>query len=77
MAAETAAALDTEVKTDMENKLDLFTAMKGLDESDKEILRLRFYEDMTFENIGKELGLSKVSVHKRLKRILSEMNKLL
>ena len=77
VAAETAAALDTEVKTDMENKLDLFTAMKGLDESDKEILRLRFYEDMTFENIGKELGLSKVSVHKRLKRILSEMNKLL
>ncbi len=77
IAAETVAALDSDDKSDMENKLDLFDAVDGLEKLDKELLRLRFYEDLTLEEIGKELGLSKVSVHKRLKRILGDLNKLL
>ena len=75
IAAETAAALDFEENTDMESKIDLFAAMDGLDELDREILRLRFYEDLTLENIGKEVGISKVSVFKKLKQILADMNK--
>lgn len=75
IAMETAAALDISENENMEDSIDLFTAMKDVDDVDKEILRMRFYEDMTLEDIGKEIGITKTVVCKRVKRILRGMSK--
>lgn len=75
IAMETAAALDISENENMEDSIDLFTAMKDVDDVDKEILRMRFYEDMTLEDIGKEIGITKTAVCKRVKRILRGMSK--
>ena len=47
----------------------LRTAVAGLSEQDKQLIDLRYYEEMTQEEIGKILGISKMAVSKRLKKL--------
>lgn len=43
------------------------------DEDDQYIMRLYIYEDMTYEEIGEVLGISKQAVHKRVQGVLQEL----
>lgn len=54
---------------DIDTKIDLLLAIKHFDEVDKKILFLRFYLQESLSEIAQQLGVSKVAVHKRLKKI--------
>ncbi len=53
----------------LETKIDLSLVIKELDDIDKNILFLRIYMQESLKEIALKLGVSKVAVHKRLKRI--------
>lgn len=53
----------------IETQIDLSRAIKDLDDIDKEIVFLRFYMHDSLSKIAQKLGVSKVAIHKRLKRI--------
>ncbi len=52
---------------DLEQVLE---AMNGLDDSLLQILRMRMYLDLTFEEIGHELNLGSSTVHDRYQKAL-------
>ncbi|MCF2533414.1 SigB/SigF/SigG family RNA polymerase sigma factor [Yinghuangia soli] len=45
----------------------------GLDERDRTILRLRFWEDLTQSQIGERLGISQMHVSRLITRILAQL----
>ncbi|MBD5131274.1 MAG: sigma-70 family RNA polymerase sigma factor [Clostridiales bacterium] len=49
-------------------------ALSKLDEKDREIVELRIYEDMTFEEIANRLNMYVGTVHKRFKRSVKKIN---
>lgn len=53
--------------------LGLRAAIEDLSEEEKQIIYMRFFEDMTFRDIGDVLGISKDTVINRLRRILSTL----
>lgn len=52
---------------------DLRAAVEDLTEEEKQIIYMRFYEDMTFRDIGEVLSVSKDTVVNKLRRILSTL----
>ena len=48
---------------------DLRKAIAELDSQDKQLIDLRYEDDLTQEEIGKLLGVSKMTVSKRLKKL--------
>ena len=59
------------------NHMLLNTLLGALEEKERLLLRLRYFEDMTQEAVGKILGITKYAVNKRLKRILIKMKNML
>ncbi|MDQ3155498.1 MAG: sigma-70 family RNA polymerase sigma factor [Actinomycetota bacterium] len=48
---------------------------RGLSDSDRELLSLRFFQDKTQQEIATEMGTSQMQVSRRLKRILEELRR--
>ena len=53
--------------------LDLRAELEDLPEEDQELLRLRFYEDMSYRDIGDLYHISKDTAYNKIKRILKEL----
>lgn len=53
----------------------LGTLMAGLDARQREILRMRFAEDLTQTEIGERLGISQMHVSRLLRRALTELQR--
>ncbi|WP_369354940.1 sigma-70 family RNA polymerase sigma factor [Lysinibacillus capsici] len=68
--------LPTEIATSDE-KLDLLDAIYGLDEKYKTVLLLKYYEDLTFEQIAEVLGEPIGTVKSNGKRALAKIKKTL
>lgn len=49
--------------------------IKKLDSVEKEIVKKRYYDELTLEEIGKMIGLTRHAVDQRLKRLLAKMAK--
>jgi RNA polymerase sigma-70 factor (ECF subfamily) len=54
---------------DLENRLFLNGILKTLSESDQELARLRYYEDLTCATLADHFGLSEATVKVRLHRL--------
>lgn len=61
----------------IDERHDLFVAIDKLDRSSKAIILMYFYMDLTLEEIGMKLGITKSAVHKRLKSILKSLKVML
>ncbi|MEU3980978.1 SigB/SigF/SigG family RNA polymerase sigma factor [Streptomyces sp. NPDC026672] len=57
----------------VENLHSLAPLLKDLDERTKRILRMRFGQDMTQQEIGQELGISQMHVSRLLSRTLKQL----
>jgi RNA polymerase sigma-70 factor (ECF subfamily) len=57
------------VAEDLENRLFLQEILKTLSESDQELVRLRYYEDLTCAKLADHFGLSEATVKVRLHRM--------
>ena len=57
------------VAEDPENRLFLNETVKSLSESDQELVRLRYYEDLTCAKLADNFGLSEATVKVRLHRM--------
>lgn len=53
------------------DRVDVRQILDRLPEDDRELLRLRFFEDATFLQIGKQLGISEGAARVRLFRVLN------
>ena len=60
-----------------DDKVELSCALDKLDEQSKKIVLRYYYLGETFEEIGREMGMTKSGVNKRLKKILKELKKFL
>jgi RNA polymerase sigma factor FliA len=54
-------------------KIDLKTAIKTLNPREQEVIQMRFQHDMTFDAIGKELGVGKDRVAQILAKIIRKL----
>ena len=57
------------VSENLENRLFLTEILKSLSESDQELVRLRYYEDLTCAKLADHFGLSEATVKVRLHRM--------
>ena len=64
----------TDDTTTLDFAADLQNALSKLDETDREIVELRIFEDMTFEQIADKLNMYVGTVHKRFKRSVKDIN---
>ncbi len=53
--------------------LDLKEAINGLEESEREIITSRYYQDMTQKETAESLGMSQVQVSRKESKILSKL----
>ena len=53
----------------------LRTAIEGLTAQDQKLIQLRFVRELTMEQIGKLLGVSKMAVSKQLKKLLEKLRR--
>lgn len=51
----------------------LQTVIASLSDDEQLLIRLYFFQEYTMEQIGKEFGISKMAVSKRLKKLLCRM----
>ena len=49
------------------------SAVQGLDDSQRELLNLRFYEHLTQQQIADRTGVSQMQISRRLKRLLADL----
>lgn len=52
---------------------EIWRWLKAYDERDRKIIYLKFWEEYSYAEIAKELGMKKSNVHKRISKILSEI----
>lgn len=57
------------------NRILIEQLMEGLNESDREIIRLRYFENVTQTEVAKRLGMSQVQVSRLEKKILLRMRR--
>lgn len=69
-------ALDGE-KEKLLNQILIEQLMDGLNEEDREIIRLRYFENVTQTEVAKRLGMSQVQVSRLEKKILLRMRRYL
>ena len=51
----------------------LHEALRNLSFEDNMLIYMRFWEEYTLEAIGKQFGISKVAVHKRLNKLMEKL----
>lgn len=62
---------------DLLRRDSLGRVFKALTREETRLIYLRFYTEMTYEDIGKELGVSKSKVYKELQMILKKIRRLI
>ncbi len=60
-------------KNDIDLKLDLDNSFKILNEDEKEIIKARYYEDLTQSEVAKKLNMTQVMVSRYEKKSLEKM----
>ena len=55
--------------------LDLYDAIDKLSEDEKNIIRMRYFEDKTQSEVSKELGTNQVNISRKEEKILNKFNK--
>ena len=55
--------------------LDLYNALDNLSPEEKEIINMRYFEDMTQNEVSKVLGTHQVNISRKEEKILSKLNK--
>lgn len=78
--AGTLGDLVVDERTDLpaaEARLLLQPLLQGLDDRDRRLLRLRFVDDRTQQQIGEEFGISQMQVSRHLSRILRTLRETL
>jgi len=69
-----ADCVDPEIFVERNLQLEnLRKAIAELDEDEQHLLSLRYFEELTMEEIGKVFGISKMVVSKRLKKLHKEL----
>jgi RNA polymerase sporulation-specific sigma factor len=58
-----------------EDYLDLYNALNDLSEEEKEIINMRYFNDMTQSEISKKLGTNQVNISRKEEKILCKLNK--
>ena len=61
----------------VEGWVDFRPAWNALDEDEKELLKLRFFDDLTQESIAKAVGCSQMQVSRRLKSVLAKVRQIM
>jgi RNA polymerase sigma-70 factor (ECF subfamily) len=64
-------------KTGIEDRLDLYEAIDQLKEDEKEILTLKYFGDLTFAHIAKQLGKSENTIKTKHYRALDKVKAIL
>ena len=64
----------TEKKYDPEI-LDLYNEIDNLNEEEKSIIEMRYFNDMTQTEVSKILGTNQVNIHRKEEKILNKLNK--
>lgn len=52
------------------DRSDLYTIIHTFSKLDQEVLYLKFWEDLSYFEIAKKIGMKKSTVHKRIKKLL-------
>ena len=60
-----------------EDYLDLYMALERLEDSERELIQLKFFEDMTFSEISNVLDISENTIKSRYYKILPKLEKFL
>lgn len=55
--------------------LDLYNAIDLLSDEEKEIINMRYFEDMTQSEVSKKLGTHQVNISRKEEKILTKLNK--
>lgn len=55
------------------NKADIYIALRKLKESERRLIYKRFFEQLTYSEIAAEEGVSPQSIHKRIDEILKKL----
>ena len=58
-------------------KSDIAVVLKHLGEREMQIIKLRFFEDKTYEEIAEIVSLSTTAIHKQVRKILKKVENLL
>ncbi len=68
---------DEEARDKIENldRVTLYNLIQNLEKRERKIIYLRYFEDKTQAEIGKEIGVSQVQVSRLIKKILAELRK--
>ena len=64
---------DEKIDTSRASKIDLRNAIATLEPRQQEVIKMRFQHNMTFDAIGKELGVSRDRARQILERILRQL----
>ncbi len=59
----------------IEAKCDIYSLLNTLTPEEREIIDLRFYQDMTFEEISSKLGITITMAYNRLQRVLKKLKR--
>jgi RNA polymerase sigma-B factor len=70
---EVLAGVDEHEDAAAEARVTLAPVVRHLSERDRRILYLRFFEDLTQEEIGRDLGVTQMQVSRLLSRILTDL----
>jgi len=63
--------------TAQEDRIMLFEAVEKLDDSLKQVIKMSFFDDMSQNQIAKELGISQMQVSRRIRKALAELLKII
>lgn len=63
--------------TSLTNRLAIDEAMKALNEREREVIILNFYENLTQQQIGEKLGISQMHVSRLRRRALEKLKQIL
>lgn len=66
-------SIKTEDKSTNPNILDLKSALNNLNEEEKNLIKARYYEELTQTEASKELGISQVQVSRKETKILQKL----
>jgi RNA polymerase sigma-B factor len=66
-----------DLKTAHEDKIDLEMALLKLKEKNRYILELVFFKNLTYKEVAKHLGISIITVHRRIKQSLKDLQVIL
>lgn len=75
MAAVDLMPVEDEGFEHVEDRLTLRSLCGDLDDEDRELIRLRFVDDLTQQQIADRLGVSQMQISRRLRRVIGDLRR--